>query len=174
MAKSKNNSKRNIVFIVIFILLAILGAIGVIVFNVYNRELDYKNVVSIKIGDELPSIDAYIDNDEQERLDNNKIEWKDIALEENRIYNAGQYVGYITFRDKRIELKLEVIDDAVPTIDGVADITIYVNEEVDLKKNIAVVAKRKWKRANLPLSLPSLRKRLQAIPLSVGIRPSTM
>lgn len=127
--------KRNIVFIIIGILIFVSVVIisALIFYN--NRPLKYKNSISIKIGDSLPSIDSYID-DELKRLDNKEIKWENINLEDNKIYNVGKYTGYITFKNKKIEITLEVIDDEIPTIEGVEDITIYVNQEVDLLKNI--------------------------------------
>lgn len=128
--------KRNIIFIIIGVLIVIVAAISVYVLTIYNRYLNYKNSVSIKIGDNLPTIESYLDSEELKRLENKEIEWQNINLEDNKICNAGKYTGYITFRNKKIEIILEVIDDENPTIEGVEDITIYVNEEIDLLKNI--------------------------------------
>ena len=59
----------------------------------------------------MPTVEDYVDSKELKRLDNNKIEWEDINLEDNKIYSAGKYTGYITFRNKQIKLILEVNDD---------------------------------------------------------------
>lgn len=128
--------KRNIVFIIIGILIFVSVVIisALIFYN--NRPLKYKNSISIKIGESLPLIDSYVDDEELNRLDNKEIKWENINLEDNKIYNSGKYTGYITFKNKKIELTLEVIDDEIPTIEGVEDITIYTNQEVDLLKNI--------------------------------------
>lgn len=130
--KKKHNILFIIIVIIIFVSVAIIGAL----FFYNNRPLKYKNNISIKIGESLPLIDSYIDSEELNRLDNKEIKWKNINLEDNKIYNVGKYTGYITFKNKKIELSLDVIDDEIPTIDGVEDITIYVNQEVDLLKNI--------------------------------------
>jgi len=136
MKKMKvKNKKRNII-IGILIMLIIIIAIIIITFNIYNRALSYKNSISIKIGEELPVINDYVDNEELKRLDNKKIIWNDIPIEEGKVYSAGEYTGYITFRKQKIEIKVNVIDEEAPFIEGVEDITIYVNEEVDLTKNI--------------------------------------
>lgn len=132
----KNNKKRNIFFVIIGLFVIILVSIVIFVFIIYNKDLNYKNSISIRIGQELPTIEDYVDSKELKRLDNNKIEWEDINLEDNKIYSAGKYTGYITFRNKQIKLILEVNDDENPTIEGVEDITIYVNEEINLLKNI--------------------------------------
>ena len=136
MKNQKNNEKRNIILILMGIILLAFGFIGAIYINNYNRDLVYKKSITIKIGDELPSLDSYMSKEEQKCLDGTKIEWDSVNLEDGKIYSAGNYKGYITFRNKKIELVLEVIDDVAPTIDNVNDVTIYVNEEVDLTKNI--------------------------------------
>lgn len=132
----KKNKKRNILFTIISLFIIVIVAVSVVSLTHYNKDLSYKNSISIKIGDQLPTIESYADSEELERLGNDKIEWENINLEDNKIYSAGKYIGYITFRNKKIELFLEVIDDENPTIEGVEDITIYVNEEVDLFENI--------------------------------------
>jgi len=132
----KSNKKRNIILFMVFTIVIAIIITGLVLLNIYNRDLNYKNSVSIKIGEELPLIDAYVNKEEQKRLDSTKIDWDDINLEDGKIYSAGKYNGYLTFRDKKIKITLEVIDDEAPTIEGVADINIYVNEEVDLLKNI--------------------------------------
>lgn len=130
--KKKRNTLFIIIGILIFVSVAIISAL--IFYN--NRPLKYKNSISIKIGESLPTIESYIDSEELNRLDNKEIKWENINLEDNKIYNSGKYTGYITFKNKKIELTLEVIDDEIPTIEGVEDITIYVNQEAHLLKNI--------------------------------------
>lgn len=137
MVKSKkNNKKRNIIISVVIVLLVIIFVGVTFIFNYLNRDLNYKDSVSIKIGDELPTIDVYVDSEELKRLDSTEIVWDNINLEDNKIYSAGEYTGYITFNKEKIKLQLRVIDDVAPSIEGVADITIYVNETVDLLKDI--------------------------------------
>ena len=129
-----NKKKNNMLFIILGIIIIVI----IIIFTLkyHNRDLNYKNSISIKIGDELPSIEDYVDTKDLDRINNETIEWININLEDNKIYNAGKYTGYITFNNKKIELTLEVIDDENPIIEGVNNITIYVGEKVDLLKNI--------------------------------------
>lgn len=137
MVKNKKNTKkRNILLILVGLFIVIIGIVGGFLFTIHNKDLNYKNIFSIKIGEELPTIEDYVDSKDIKRLENKKIDWQDITLEENKIYSAGKYKGYIKFRNKKIELVLEVIDDENPIIDGVEDITIYVNEEIDFFKNV--------------------------------------
>lgn len=122
----------------VLLTLIIIITIGIVifVFVTNNKPLQYKDIVTIKIGKELPLIQAYFDENEIKRLDDDKIEWENIKLEDNKIYISGKYKGYVKYKNKNIELVLEVIDDEKPVIEGVQDITIYVNEEIDLLKNI--------------------------------------
>ena len=129
MKKNKN--------VILIIILLIIIIIPVIVFlNFYNRNLNYKKSISIKIGESLPVIDDYVAKEEKERLDSTQIEWKDVTLEDGKLYSAGKYTGYIKFKDKKIEVILEVVDDEAPTLEGVEDITIYANTEINLLNNI--------------------------------------
>lgn len=126
-------------------IVSIISIVGVliiflvsIIFLLYNKELTYKENITIKIGENVPTVSSYFKKEDLKRLKDKDIKWNHINIENNRIYYSGNYVGYINFRNKKIKLGLEVIDDIKPTIDGVEDITIYVNEDVDLLKNITV------------------------------------
>jgi len=134
----KNDRKHTIPFIIIGLTITMIAVISIVVFVFfsYNKDLIYKNNVSIKIGEKLPTIDSYVTKDEQKRLDSNKIEWEDVPLEDGKIYSAGKYTGNVMFGNKKIKVTVEVIDDEAPGIEGVEDIMIYVNDEVDLTKNI--------------------------------------
>ena len=133
MARRKKKNKKNIFSIIgILIFLAFLGTFLVL----YNRDLVYKTKVSIKIGEELPTIKDYVDDEELKRIDNKEIKWEKLNLKDNKIYNTGTYNGYITFKDEKIKIKLEVIDDIKPNIEGVKDISITVGDKIDLLKNI--------------------------------------
>lgn len=130
-------NKKIVIVSIILLILIIVG--GIIVFTKYleyNKKLVYKDSVTIKIGDELPTISSYVTEDELKRLDSDEISWKDINVEDNKVYSAGEYTGYINYRDKKLKIKLFVIDDVSPSIEGVEDITIYVNEEIDLLSKI--------------------------------------
>lgn len=129
-----NKKYKTLLIIILFIIMIL----GITFFIYYNKDLKYQSVVTIKIGEELPSIENYVDDRELKRLNNKEIEWQDVNLEDNKIYIAGKYIGYIMFKNKKIEITLEVIDDEKPTVEGVKDITIYTNEEVDLLENITI------------------------------------
>lgn len=122
--------------IITFLITSIFLSVNII--YIHYKDLIYKKSIIIKIGDQLPDINDYVDNDNLKKLDSNKIEWKGVNIKDNKIYSAGKYNGYITFRGEKIVLELNVIDDVKPVIEGVKNITVYVNSDVDLLKNINV------------------------------------
>ena len=129
--------KKNLINI-LFGLLIISVFFCINVVYIQYKDLDYVKNITVKIGDELPSINDYVDHENLEKLDSTEIEWENIKFKDNKIYSAGEYSGYITFRNNKVVLKLNVVDDVKPNIEGVKDITVYVNNEVDLLKNIKV------------------------------------
>lgn len=129
---------REKIISLISIILVILVSTFAFLFIFYDRDLKYKSSVSIRIGDKVPKLNAYVDSDELKRVKDKKINFKRVKLEDNRVYHAGKYEGFFNFKDKKIKIFLKVIDDIKPVINGVEDISIYVNEDVDLLKNITV------------------------------------
>ncbi len=133
---TKKKKKRKMIILTIMIIVILLVAVALFMYS--NRKLKYKTEVTIKIGEKIPTISSYVSKDELKRIDNKNIKWKNITLKNNRIYNSGTYKGYLKFKDKDILLKLNVIDDQKPTIEGVKDITINEGEDIDLLKEITV------------------------------------
>lgn len=133
------NSNKNYLFLNIMIsLFIVIIFLSFNIINVNYKELFYKQSVSIKLGEELPIISDYVDEENLKKLDSKKIIWNDLKLENNNLLPVGEYSGYISYRNKKITLKLVVVDDIAPIIDGVKDITIFVGDKVDLIKNIKV------------------------------------
>ena len=97
-----------------------------------KKEITYKEKNTIKVGEEVPSVEDYITSNNCESC---TIEWTNIDLEDNKIYTAGIYEGVINL-DKKINIKLEVIDDEAPTLNNIKDITITEGDTVDLLKDI--------------------------------------
>lgn len=128
-----NKKKNKIIFMIIAVVTVV---VSLIVFNFYYRKLNYINNLIIKIGEELPTVNDYIDSKDLKWINNTQIEWENVNLKDNKIYYAGKYTGYITFKNKKIKINVEVIDDEKPTIEGVKDINIYLDEEVDFFTNI--------------------------------------
>lgn len=132
--KKKNNNGLLSVFV---ILIYIPIIISVFVIFAMNKDLHYKEEISIEVGEKLPLLKDYLDTEDLNRVNKN-ITWeKDLKVDkDNKVYYSGTYDGYITFRGKKIKFKLNVIDEEAPTITGAKDIEIFINDEIDLLKDI--------------------------------------
>ena len=138
MGKVKRSFYKYNVFLLVILLIVVLVFLGIGLVQIDYKDLDYIKRIDIKIGEEIPDINKYVNGENLEKLNSKEIEWDNIESQDNKIYSAGLYKGYISFRNEKVALELNVIDDEKPTIDGVKDITIYVNNSVDLLKNIKV------------------------------------
>lgn len=132
MKKIKN------LFIVLFIILVFISILVIFKYKEEQNKISYKKDLTIKIGEELPNINAYVDNKDLKKVKDINIDWKDIIIENNTTYYSGTYMGIFNFNNKKITIKLNVIDDVAPSIENVKDITIYEKENIDLLKNIKV------------------------------------
>ena len=128
--------KRTKIILVIFVL--ILALIAVLFFCLSNRDLKYQESIQILIGEELPTLEDYIDSDDLKRVEDSEITWSTMPLEDGKIYHAGTYEGYFSFRGEEKNIFVVVVDDVAPSIEGVQDITVYKDETVDLLKDITV------------------------------------
>lgn len=126
--------KRNKKIILIFILLGLMVGFSYFLKD-DPEELSYQKEISLKIGDFVPSEIEYQFNKKDFK---GTINWSNLELEENRIYHAGSYQGTVLIHEKEYEILLTVIDDVAPTIDGVTNITIYEQDQIDLLKDIVV------------------------------------
>lgn len=123
---------------VLVILLLISLCYFLIKYIDYRKKINYKEEITIKIGDSLPTIYNYVDKDDIKKIKNKNISWKDINISDNKVYYTGIYKGIFNFNNKDITIKLNVIDDVAPSIEGVKDIEIYINEKIDLFKDIKI------------------------------------
>ncbi|MBQ1813075.1 MAG: D-alanyl-D-alanine carboxypeptidase family protein [Bacilli bacterium] len=98
-----------------------------------KKEVTYKEKITIKIGEEVPSLEDYITSDYCESC---TIEWTNIELEDNKVYVANTYEGILKIGNKDVSVNLEVIDDEAPSINNIKDITITAGDKVDLLKDI--------------------------------------
>ena len=69
----------------------ILVLIAVLFFYLSNKDLKYQESIQILIGEELPTLDEYLDSDDLKRIDNLEITWSTMPLEDGKIYHAGTY-----------------------------------------------------------------------------------
>ena len=133
---NKKKKKRKMIILTIVIVIILIMAITLFVYS--NRSLKYKTEVTIKVGEKIPTISSYVSKSELKRISNKNIKWKNITIKDNKVYSTGSYKGYLKFKGKDILLKLNVIDDQKPSIEGVKDITINEGEDIDLLKEIVV------------------------------------
>ncbi len=128
--------KIKTILILIFIILIILISL-LFIYN-KNNKLIYKEEITINVGDKLPSINDYVDKKDLDKVKNININFKDINIEQNKIYYSGIYNGSFSFNNKIYNVKLNVLDNISPTIENLKDITIYEGEKIDLMKDIKV------------------------------------
>ena len=134
--RRKHMKQKTKIILVVFVFIFVW--IAVLFFWLSNQDLKYLESVEIAIGDELPTLEDYIDSGDLKRIEDSEITWQDVSLEENKIYHAGTYEGYFSFRGKEKNISVVVIDDVAPSIEGVRDITVYKDETIDLLKDITV------------------------------------
>ena len=102
--------------------------------NIESNNKDYKELISINVGDSVPTVLDYV----KSSTDALTIKWDNLVDEENKVYKVGTYTGSIELEDEVINVKLEVNDTEKPIISDVKDITIYVGDDSDLFKNITI------------------------------------
>lgn len=115
--------------LLLIIILLIILIIGIFLYK-KNIKLEYKDSISINIGDKIPSIKDYTDNNKI-----SKITWNNLNIEDNTTYYSGTYSGIFTYRKKEYKVLLKVIDDEEPTIE-IDDITTDYGKEVDIKSKV--------------------------------------
>lgn len=107
-----------------------------------KKEVTYKEKITIKIGEEVPSLEDYITSDYCESC---TIEWTNLDLEDNKVYTANTYEGTLKINNKKVGVSLEVIDDEAPIINNVKDITITEGDNIDLLTGITATDNSKDK-----------------------------
>ena len=124
--KKKNNNGLLSIFVILIYMPII---ISVFVIFAMNKDLHYKEEISIEVGEKLPLLKDYLDTEDLNRVNKN-ITWeKDLKVDtDNKVYYSGTYDCYITFWGKKIKFKLNVIDEEAPTITGAKDIEIFIND----------------------------------------------
>ena len=129
--------KKVLIGLLIIISISIISIL--ILLNIKKEDIiKYKKSITINDGEEIPNLDKYIDKDYKEKIENKKISWKDIDIDDNKIYYTGIYKGIFKYKEKEYEVKLKVIDKESPKIENVEDIEIYINDKVDFYKNIKI------------------------------------
>ena len=123
----------------ILIILFLLVLIGLFVKYLNEpKEITLKDNIIINVGDNIPTINKYVSKNDLDKVKNTNISWKDITIDNNKIYYTGKYLGIIKYNDKKYKVHLTVKDNKAPVIKGVKNIEVYVNETVDFYKNIEI------------------------------------
>ena len=129
--------KKVLIGLLIIISISIISIL--ILLNIKKEDIiKYKKSITINVGEEIPNLDKYIDKDYKEKIENKKISWKDIDIDDNKVYYTGIYKGVFKYKDKQYTIKLTVKDKEAPNIENVKDIETYINEKVDFYKNIKI------------------------------------
>ena len=141
MKKLKNRSSKKkikLILIISFILLIIIIFSLLCYFFVYKKGINYKTKLIIEAGDNIPSINDYVSDNDLEKVSND-IEWLDLESADNKIYKTGEYTGKIGYKDDKLNIILIVKDTKAPVIDGVKDFEMLAYEkEPDLLEGITV------------------------------------
>lgn len=127
---------KKVIISVLCLIIILIGSL-IIIKNIKKEDkIKYKKNISINIGEDIPTIDKYIEN--KDNIDNVKISWKDIDIEDNKVYYTGIYKGVFKYKNKEYTIKLTVEDKEAPTVQNIKDIEIYVNDKVDFYKDITI------------------------------------
>lgn len=127
---------KKIIISVLCLIIILLGSL-IIIKNIKKEDkIKYKENISINVGEDIPTIDKYIEN--KDNIDNIKLSWKDIDIEDNKVYYTGIYKGIFKYKNKEYNVKLTVEDKEAPTVQNIKDIEIYVNDKVDFYKDITI------------------------------------
>lgn len=129
--------KNKKLLLIIPITLLIIAIICLFIIKKQNKKLNYEKSITIKVGEKLPSLDDYL-NEEYNELKDKKINFKDIYIENKRVYYTGKYLGTFKYKNKKYSVNLVVIDNEKPTLKGVKDIDIFVNDNIDLFANLEI------------------------------------
>lgn len=129
---------KKIIGFIVLIILVVVSFLILKSFNKKEEKFEYNDSISIKIGDDIPSLDDYLKSDDLSKIEDKTINWKDINIDDGKVYYHGIYRGTFKYKDESKIVYLTVIDDIAPTIEGVKDFNIYVGDNIDMLKNIKV------------------------------------
>ena len=126
--------KKIIISIIVLLILSVMG-ISIYLYKDYNT-INYKEKISIKIGDKVPSIKDIVQKEDLKKI--KTIKWNKLKTEKDKVYNTGTYTGTMKFKKNTYKVTLKVIDEEAPTIEGVKDIEVFINDKIDLLKDVKV------------------------------------
>lgn len=117
------------------ILIIGLLIVGTSLFIKQDKTLSYNKELTRKVGEEVPE---QIEYKMGKKTYKEKIIWSDLQVEDGNVYYTGTYKGMFLIKKKLYEVTLIVTDDVAPIIEGVQNIEIYEDEELDLLKAVKV------------------------------------
>ena len=115
------------------ILIIGLLIVGTSLFIKQDKTLFYNKELTRKVGEEVPE---QIEYKIGKKTYKEKIIWSDLQVEDGNVYYTGTYKGMFSVKKKLYEVTLIVTDDVAPIIEGVQNIEIYEDEELDLLKAV--------------------------------------
>lgn len=121
--------KKVILSIILIILIICIVCLDKVILD-KKDELKYDKVIELNVGDKI----VYGINDYPSAI----IKWDNLEDEDGKIYYTGEYNGTVTYKNKNYPIKMIVKDMEAPLIDGVTDIEVIVNSDIDLLKDINV------------------------------------
>lgn len=124
--------KRFLFLIFSFLLIGII----VVFLMLFHQKFTYQKQIQISVGEDLPTLSSFLNEDDLKKVKNQTITWQDIPLEDNKIYYAGTYEGTFFWNGKQYSVSLQVVDGVAPTIEGVKDITVSIGDNIDLLHGI--------------------------------------
>ncbi len=113
--------------------ISILAVFIGVYFSYQNASGNLKKLVTISIGEGIPKAHAYLESAKD--ID---IIWKNLEQEDGKVYHAGTYEGSFSYKGKEYTVTLKVKDTVPPTITGVKNITITLDDSIDLWADITV------------------------------------
>lgn len=137
MKKRKKNKRKNKKLKLSLILLILIILIVIVYILLFNKDiLEYKNKITIEVGETIPTIQDFIYNDEET---DEEITWDNIESSDGKIYNTGTYTGKFSYKKEEKEVTLVVKDTKAPEIKGYKNIEVLAYEaEPNILEGITV------------------------------------
>jgi len=120
-SKKKNKKISTSLTILFLILLAVITYI-----LIYNKDiLEYKDKITIEVGETIPTINDYVYNDVELE---EQILWEKLEIKEGTTYKTGTYTGKFSYKDEEKIVTLVVEDTTAPVIKGTKDVEMLAYE----------------------------------------------
>jgi D-alanyl-D-alanine carboxypeptidase len=134
LGEKRSQMKRTRILLGSILIIGLL-IVGTSLFIKQDKTLSYNKELTRKVGEEVPE---QIEYKMGKKTYKEKIIWSDLQVEDGNVYYTGTYKGMFLIKKKLYEVTLIVTDDVAPIIEGVQNIEIYEDEELDLLKAVKV------------------------------------